>query len=152
MTCINSKRDFIKSALVAEVQRKTTVSVFDRFGSGSAIFEKQFLDAQEAGRVHEALQRETRILDLAREVRDKVEATKRERSALGNPKNLPSADQIDALRDHVAELKEQVLARVDALEEYGGDRPGDTTEEVQDTVLNWRLGRLPPVYHGAPQS
>ncbi|AGY30717.1 ORF35 [Retroperitoneal fibromatosis-associated herpesvirus] len=146
----NTKRDFIKSALTVDVQRKTAVSLFDRFGAGSAIFERQFIDARAAERSHGTLQRQTKLRDLAREVHQKFENAKKERVALGDHRALPSTEEIDALGDTVADLKETVTARLDALEEHGVDCPGDGTEEVQDTILHWRLGRLPPMCPGTP--
>nr|UQT64537.1 ORF35 [Human gammaherpesvirus 8] len=150
MDSTNSKREFIKSALEANINRRAAVSLFDRFGGSSAVFEKQFQDAQHAVRAHGALKREAELGTLVRKAGQRFEALKRERSILSQPRDLPRVADIDALVDAVADLKEEVAVRLDALEENGEETPTHSSSEIKDTIVRWRLDDLPPVCPETP--
>lgn len=143
----------MRQGLEVEINKRISVSVFDRFGRNHFMFLNQFDNTQKSLKKFEAQKLRHNLEDSLVSVEQKVEEKKKELALLSkfNRKKITEAEN---LWNHVEELKEDIESELDF---FNSQNP-DPTEDVQETesygnrqvdqeatILQWRLDSLPKV-------
>ncbi|AIA62071.1 orf35 [Alcelaphine gammaherpesvirus 2] len=144
-----SMKEQIRLDIELAVQRRVAVSVGDRFGTHSAVFKRQFEEANSVS--HQARQAErlralkNKVTCLTTEIENK---TKEVQSLLRfDPKKV---DILEELTDRVEELEGDVSFEVDRVQTFQerchGGQQNDLSVcdgELEDTLIQWRLDQAP---------
>lgn len=141
------QRDKVKLlslSLEAEVNRRVSVSLFDRFGPESVLFETQFSRTRLSERSVAEERRRSATRNAIRAATARLADHRQELHELrGFDKR--AASRALSLADQVRELRDEVLDEIQTLEDSAeGDYiPINHGESTEDAVLTWRLANAP---------
>lgn len=142
-------KEQIRLDIELAVQRRVAVSVGDRFGTQSALFRRQF---DEANAVSHRVQQTERLRAIKNKVvylTTEIENRTKEVESLirFDPKKV---DILEELTDKVEELEANVSFEVDRIQGYqeryhGGQQTSlpDCNGELETTLTQWRLEQAP---------
>lgn len=152
MTSSKNVRELVKQGLEVEINKRISVSVFDRFGKNNFMFLNQFdktkksLKDFETQKLRNSL--EDSLITVEREIQDK----KKELVLLSrfNKKKISEAEN---LWDQAEELKEELQSELDFLQLQTQSKINNVSDaelygEEQDkeaTIIQWKLDALPKV-------
>lgn len=145
------KKKMITLNLEVEISRKTAVSLFDRFGKDNYVFIKQFEEAQKCNQKFMNEKKRRAVESTLALVEQKIEDKKRDLKIL-REFNRGDIAQAETIAEKVEELKEDILSDIDLLckdddAELEGES-GVETENLEHTILQWRISGLPRVPAG----
>lgn len=144
--------DFIAKGLEADVNKKTSVTIFERFGGKSPLFKKQFEDTKlSLQRFNSVKQRDSiqSSLDL---IDYTLESKSRELQLLSKF-NKAKITKLEKLCEAVTELKEDFEFEIDNIKttEDDTDTRRDTeSDNITDTIMEWKTDLLPSVPSNNP--
>lgn len=152
MTSSKSTRDLVKQGLEVEINKRISVSVFDRFGKNNFMFLNQFDKTKKSLKNFETQKLRYNLEDSLITVDQEIQEKKKELLLLSrfNKKKISEAEN---LWDQAAELKEEIQSELDFLQ----SQTQSNTTNVQDTefcgdeqdkeatIIQWKLDALPKV-------
>nr|BEG23106.1 homolog of EHV2 ORF35 tegument protein UL14 [Macronycteris gammaherpesvirus 1] len=147
--------DLIAKGLEAEINKKASVSIFDRFGSKNPLFKKQFGDTQRSLRQYTSAQSSSNIENSLKLIDQTLENKSKELHLLSQF-NKSKLSKVEKICEAVTELKEDFDFELETLGSI--DLPeNDTTtggnyecNSVTDTIMEWKTDLLPQVPNGCP--
>nr|CAC84330.1 hypothetical protein [Saimiriine gammaherpesvirus 2] len=143
----SNKKEFLYSAFETEINKKASVSLFDRFGGKSCIFLHQLDHTKKSLIKHENLKRQKSIEGMLQAVDTSIQEKRKELSLLKNF-NRHKLTAAEDLQDKILELKEDIHFEIESL---NNGQPSSQEEEnssetsVPDTIMQWRIEALPRV-------
>nr|AIA82780.1 hypothetical protein [Bovine gammaherpesvirus 4] len=145
--------ELFKINLLSEVNKKTSVSLFDRFGEHSDIFLQQFEVTQKNLQDCNQLRQSTKVDNIISFVESTIRSQEKQLETLlkFDKKKLERAE---ALTNRVSDLSEDIQAELSFLTSEGGDgnniSHGSEDDTTRDTIMHWRLGTIPDVPASPP--
>lgn len=150
MAAYKNQISTLSEGLQAEVNKRTSVSIFERFGKHSPLFQKQFDDTRRSIRSYNKHVERIVIEEKLRSVDDIVTAKSRELQLLSKY-DTSKINQIENLCDRVTELKEDLDIELDILQQrVTDDSRNEETETgrddgITDTIMAWKIQTLPRI-------
>lgn len=154
-----TKRENLKKLVCAElsanINKKTSVSLFDRFGKNSTIFLKQYDEAQRSMSQLTEIQKQNKITTNISDI-DRIIKEKSQQLSLLSTYNKDKIFTLQELSDQVSDLTEELRADIESCIEDGADggtagcyadggRDGSSFSEKQlsSTIVQWRIESCP---------
>ncbi|AAD21362.1 unknown [Macaca mulatta rhadinovirus 17577] len=149
MASAAAKKMLIKSELESEINKKLSISVFDRFGADSAVFNAQYKGTRESLRSYNSLKKKD---DLATVVGTLETSLREKQSELGLLKgfNRKKIEEFDAVADAVRDLKDELYGELEILGTLDNESVPVEEESPKDDIIRWKLERLPRVCPKSP--
>lgn len=138
---------FIGKSMRADIEKKTAISVFDRFGKTNNIVQIQYMSAKRA-------EQEVPIAQDHHTLAEKVNSVKRvqkERVALlSHLKEVCaniSEEEIDRVNEAISDLQDSLEDKVVALNLHNciEDCSETSDGEWESELTKWKIAQLPPV-------
>ncbi|AIU39560.1 tegument protein UL14 [Equid gammaherpesvirus 5] len=142
----DQQRDLIARGLEAEVNKRTSVSLFDRFGPASPIFKKQYGDTRLSVKTFNSCSQRERVRASLEFVQQTLECKVQERRLLKRLDRRVVAEA-EKLCEAVTELREDFEFDLENLEGAQDDAGAGNAvyDDVADTITEWRAETLPSV-------
>ncbi|AJG42960.1 hypothetical protein KM481_gp30 [Harp seal herpesvirus] len=144
----NTSLNLISKSLEAEINKRASISLFDRFGERSPLFQKQFQDTQASVKNYQTIKQNSQIEGAIASINSTIE-TKYQEFSLLSKFNKNKIKEVETLCNTVTDLKEDFdfeLQEFKHISEDGGQEENTHgAEDVADTILSWKLQCLPSV-------
>ncbi|AJE29678.1 ORF35 [macacine gammaherpesvirus 12] len=149
MASATAKKMLIKSELESEINKKLSISVFDRFGADSAVFSAQYKGTRESLRSYTNLKKKD---DLATVVGTLETSLREKQSELEILKafNRKKIAEFDTVADAVRDLKDELYGELEVLGTLEDESLPVEEESPKDDIIRWKLERLPRVCSKSP--
>ncbi|BBB06484.1 hypothetical protein [Rhinolophus gammaherpesvirus 1] len=144
--------DLIARGLEADVNKKTSVSIFDRFGGKSPLFKKQFEDTKLSLKRYNSVKQRSGIQSSLNLLDDTLESKSRELHLLSSF-NKSKITRLEKICEAVTELREDFDFEIDNLktvEDEPTTRGDSEPDDIADTIMEWKTDMLPSVPIGPP--
>lgn len=150
---LNRNRALIKAAIEADINKRASLSLFDRFGQESSVFQLQFQAAKQCIKKAKACQERQQAHETFISV-DNILKAKKQELALLKQFDKGKLSQIEQILDDVSDLKEEICSDIDQLESRLEDGnvltreprgSNDPDGDVCEQLTEWRLQTLPPI-------
>ncbi|ALE14747.1 ORF35 [Felid gammaherpesvirus 1] len=139
----NLSKNLLSKYLEAEINKKTSISTFDRFGEKSVLFQKQFQDTKTSIKGYKTLKQKLNVESAIETINNTAESTYQEYLLLSHY-NLKKVREVEKLCDKVRDLKEDFDFELqDLIHRDDGQENTHEDEDVTDTILSWKLQGLP---------
>lgn len=152
----SNKAKLISLSLEVELNKKASVSLFDRFGKDNLLFCQQFEDTQKSEQALHAARRRSAFETTLTSLQTRVSARQAELKVL-KKFDRKELDRAADLADQVRELEEDLLTDLEVLDtceppSYGNLHETDSGGccPTEDTILAWRVAGLPRAPRGVP--
>ncbi|AAC95561.1 orf 35 [Ateline gammaherpesvirus 3] len=143
----SNRKKFLCSAFEAEINKKTSVSLFDRFGESNCLFLHQLDTTKKSLIKHENLKKQKSIEGMLQEVNLSIQEKKKELSLLKTFDRHKLSDTED-LQDKISELTEDLQFEIEALnhgQSSSQEEESSSENTVTGTIMRWRIEALPRV-------
>ncbi|UNP64486.1 hypothetical protein [Saguinine gammaherpesvirus 1] len=154
-----TKRENLKKLVCADISAKinkrASVSLFDRFGKDSTIFLKQYEEAQRSMSHLTEIQKQNKITANISNI-DRIIKEKSQQLSLLSTYNKDKIYTLQELSDQVSDLTEELRSDIESCVEEEGDggsggpyadggRDGSglSEEQLSTTIVQWRLETCP---------
>lgn len=150
-------KELIAKSLEVEINKRTTISLYDRFGPDKCICRTQNYQTLQSIRRFNELQRRRRITTGFDDLNDRLVSKRGELRTLTSLKRGRQVDELLDLNDRTRELRDELQSDLDLLAEdtrESDDAQGQEEEKGpwaeaidgkinQATIDQWRLDTLP---------